>query len=37
LDGVASLPYTVGPIHRLEDDIVMSNGVFVQWPEGVQY
>jgi general secretion pathway protein G len=37
LDGVASLPYTVGPIHRLEDDIIMSNGVFVQWPEGVQY
>jgi general secretion pathway protein G len=37
LDGVANLPYTVGPIHRLEMDIVMSNGVFVQWPEGVQY
>jgi len=36
LDGVASLPYTTGPIHRLEEDIVMSNGVFVQWPEGVQ-
>ena len=37
LDGVANLPYTVGPIHRLEEDIVMSNGVFVQWPEGVQH
>jgi len=37
LDGVASLPYTIGPIHRLEEDIVMSNGVFVQWPEGVQH
>ena len=37
LDGAANLPYTVGPIHRLEEDIVMSNGVFVQWPEGVQY
>jgi general secretion pathway protein G len=37
LDGVASLPYTTGPIHRLEEDIVMSNGVFVQWPEGVQH
>jgi general secretion pathway protein G len=36
LDGVPSLPYTIGPIHRLEEDIVMSNGVFVQWPEGVQ-
>ncbi len=37
LDGVANLPYTNGPIHRLEEDIVMSNGVFVQWPEGVQH
>ena len=37
LDGVASLPYTTGPIHLLEEDIVMSNGVFVQWPEGVQH
>ena len=36
LDGVASLPYTIGPIHLLEDDIVMSNGIFVQWPEGLQ-
>ena len=36
LDGVASLPYTTGPIHLLEDDIVMSNGIFVQWPEGLQ-
>jgi len=37
LGGVANLPYTTGPIHRLEEDIVMSNGVFVQWPEGVQH
>jgi hypothetical protein len=36
LDGVASLPYTIGPIHLLEDDIVMRNGIFVQWPEGLQ-
>ena len=36
LDGVASLPYTTGPIHLLEDDIVLSNGIFVQWPEGLQ-
>ena len=36
LDGVPSLPYTTGPIHLLEEDIVMSNGVFVQWPEGLQ-
>ena len=35
LGGLANLPYTVGPIHRLEEDIVLSNGVFVQWPEGV--
>jgi len=36
LDGAANLPYTIGPIHLLEEDIVMSDGVFVQWPEGVQ-
>ena len=36
LDGVANLPYTTGPIHLLEEDIVISNGAFVQWPEGVQ-
>ena len=37
LGGVANLPYTIGPIHSLEEDIVLSNGVFVQWPEGVQH
>ena len=36
LGGVANLPYTTGPIHLFEEDIVMSNGVFVQWPEGLQ-
>ena len=37
LDGKPDPPYTIGPTHRLEEDIVMSEGVFVQWPNGVQY
>jgi len=37
LGGNADSPYMFGPTHRLEDDIVMSEGVFVQWPEGVQH
>jgi general secretion pathway protein G len=37
LDGNADLPYRNGPTHKLEDDIVMSEGVFIQWPDGVQY
>jgi general secretion pathway protein G len=37
LDGTPDPPYTNGPTHRLEDDIVMSEGIFIQWPEGVQY
>jgi type II secretory pathway pseudopilin PulG len=36
LDGNSDLPYTSGPTHRFEDDIVMSEGMFIQWPEGVQ-
>mgnify|MGYP001823471068 CR=1 FL=1 len=36
LDGKPDLPYTIGPTHRLEEDIVMSDGVFIQWPDGVQ-
>lgn len=37
LDGNADPPYTKGPTHRFEDDIVMSEGIFIQWPEGVQH
>ncbi|MCW8984681.1 MAG: type II secretion system GspH family protein [Thermoanaerobaculales bacterium] len=36
LDGNADLPYTNGPTHRFEEDIVLSEGIFFQWPEGVQ-
>jgi len=36
LDGKADTPYVNGPTHRLEEDIVMSEGIFIQWPEGVQ-
>ncbi len=37
LDGNPDPPYVNGPTHRLEDDIVMSEGVFIQWPDGVQH
>jgi type II secretory pathway pseudopilin PulG len=37
LGGKPDLPYVKGPTHRFEEDIVMSEGVFVQWPEGVQH
>jgi general secretion pathway protein G len=37
LDGKPDPPYTNGPTHRFEDDIVMSEGMFIQWPEGVQH
>lgn len=36
LDGKPDPPYMNGPTHRFEEDIVMSDGVFIQWPEGVQ-
>ncbi len=35
-DGVAQGALTPGPTTRFADDIVMADGVFVQWPEGVQ-
>jgi type II secretion system protein G len=35
-DGVAQGSLTPGPTAHFADDIVMSDGVFVQWPEGVQ-
>ena len=37
LDGNADPPYANGPTHKLEEDIVMSEGVFIQWPDGVQH
>ena len=37
LGGNPDPPYVNGPTHRFEEDIVMSEGVFVQWPEGVQH
>jgi general secretion pathway protein G len=37
LDGNEDLPYTNGPTHRFEEDIVMSEGIFIQWPDGVQH
>ena len=36
LDGNSDLPYTNGPTHRFEEDIVLSEGIFFQWPDGVQ-
>lgn len=36
MNGVADQPWTLGPIHFFDDDLVVTNGVFVQWPEGVQ-
>ena len=36
MDGVASLPYTRGPTSFFDDDIVITNGMFMQWPEGQQ-
>jgi hypothetical protein len=35
-DGVAQSSLTPGPTTRLADDIVMADGIFVQWPEGIQ-
>lgn len=36
LNGVADQPWTIGPTHFFDADLVVNNGVFVQWPEGVQ-
>ncbi|MGD1146829.1 MAG: prepilin-type N-terminal cleavage/methylation domain-containing protein [Thermoanaerobaculaceae bacterium] len=35
-DGVAQSNLTPGPTTSFSDDIVVSNGVFVQWPDGMQ-
>lgn len=36
-DSRSSLPWTGGVTHGTGDDIVLSNGQFYQWPEGVQH
>ncbi len=36
-DSAPSLPWPGGPTHRTGDDIVLVNGQFYQWPEGLQY
>ena len=36
MNGVADQPWTQGPIHYFDDDLVIQGGSFVQWPEGVQ-
>jgi len=36
LNGIADQPWTIGPIHYFDDDIVVEGGSFVQWPEGTQ-
>jgi len=36
LDGQASLPYQSGPTHSFVADIVVTDGMFMQYPEGVQ-
>jgi len=33
---VADEPYVFGPTFRFRDDIVLRNGMFIQWPESFQ-
>ncbi len=35
-DGVETAPWTAGPTHHVNADIVLARGQFVQWPEGLQ-
>ena len=35
-DSILQNPLVFGPTTRFEADIVLSNGMFVQWPEGLQ-
>jgi general secretion pathway protein G len=35
-DGSAQSPLQLGPTTTFDADIVLSNGIFVQWPEGMQ-
>jgi prepilin-type N-terminal cleavage/methylation domain-containing protein len=36
MNGTADQPWTQGPIHYFDDDIIIQGGSFMQWPEGVQ-
>lgn len=36
MNGTADQPWTQGPIHYFDDDLVVQGGSFMQWPEGVQ-
>jgi len=36
MNGTADMPWTIGPIHYFDDDLVIEGGSFLQWPEGVQ-
>jgi hypothetical protein len=36
MNGIPDQPWTQGPIHYFDDDLVIQGGSFVQWPEGVQ-
>ncbi len=35
-DRVASEPYTSGPTSHFDDDLVITDGMFLQYPEGLQ-
>ena len=35
-DGIAQSTLILGPTTAFADDIVISNGIFVQWPDGMQ-
>jgi prepilin-type N-terminal cleavage/methylation domain-containing protein len=37
LNGAMDQPWTRGPIHYFDDDLVVEGGAFLQWPEGVQH
>jgi len=36
LNGTADLPWAMGATHFFDEDIVVNNGVIIQWPAGVQ-
>jgi general secretion pathway protein G len=36
LNGAMDQPWTRGPTHYFDEDIVVEGGSFLQWPEGVQ-
>ena len=35
-NGVADTPYTSGPTQSFDADVVFSDGLFLQWPQGIQ-